>query len=285
MTPAVRRTAVRQLRQQYAVSERRAARLVGISRTTMRYQHRRRDDTLIRERLHALAVERPRFGYRRLHILLRREGQRINHKRVYRLYRAAGLAVRRRVRKRVARSRVDRTLVGLAPNASWTLDFTSDALSWGRRIRVLSVLDTCTREALAMEVGTSLPSATVVHVLDRIIDERGQPQAIIMDNGPELTSRRLDQWAYERGICLHFIEPGKPIQNAVIESFNGRFRDECLNQHWFLSLVDARQIIEDWRIDYNEIRPHSSLGYRTPEEVQQQYIRSFDGFEVVAVSE
>ena len=285
MTPAARRTAVRQLQQQFAVSERRATQLVGISRTMVRYQHQRRDDSALCERLHELAVERPRFGYRRLHVLLRREGQRINHKRVYRLYRAAGLAVRRRARKRVARSRVDRPAIGLVPNASWTLDFMRDALSWGRRIRVLSVLDTCTREALAIEVNTSLPSAAVVRVLEGVIHDRGQPQEIVMDNGPELTSRRLDQWAYERGIQLRFIEPGKPIQNAVMESFNGRLRDECLNQHWFLNLADARQIIESWRIDYNHVRPHSSLGYRTPKEVHQQLVRSFDGFELVGVSQ
>jgi putative transposase len=267
------------------VSERRAARLVGIARTTVRYQDHRRDDESVLNRLRTLAAERPRFGYRRLHILLRREGQPINHKRVYRLYRAAGLAVRRRQRKRVARSRVERPAIGLVPNATWTLDFMSDALSRGRRIRVLSILDTCTREALAIEVNTSLPSASVIRVLEQVISERGQPAEIVMDNGPELTSRRLDQWADERGIRLRFIEPGKPVQNAVMESFNGRLRDECLNQHWFTSLADARRLVEDWRLDYNEVRPHSSLGYRTPKEVHQQLIRSFDSFDVVAVSE
>lgn len=273
-----------QLQVRFAVSERRAARLVGLSRATLRYQPRRHDDQLIRERLHTLATERPRFGYRRLHVLLRREGHAINHKRVYRLYRVAGLALRRRGRKRVARARVPHPAIGLLPNASWTLDFMSDALGWGRRIRVLSVLDSCTREALAIEVNTSLPSAAVVRVLEQVIDERGHPSEIVMDNGPELTSRRLDQWAYKRGIQLRFIEPGKPVQNAVIESFNGRLRDECLNQHWFTTLTNARQIIEDWRNDYNQVRPHSSLGYRTPKEVRQAFIRSFDNFDVAGVS-
>lgn len=276
---------MRQLQVQFAVSERRAARLVGISRSTIRYQYRRQDDPSIRARLQTLAVERPRFGYRRLHVLLRREGHRINHKRVYRLYQAAGLAVRRRTRKRVAGTRVVHPAIGQVPNANWTLDFVSDALGWGRRIRVLSVLDSCTREALAIEVNTSLPSAAVIRVLEQVIDERGQPGEIVMDNGPELTSRRLDQWAYERGIQLRFIEPGKPVQNAIIESFNGRLRDECLNQHWFTSLADAQQIIEDWRRDYNQVRPHSSLGYRTPKEVHQQFIRSFDSFDLTGVSE
>jgi putative transposase len=276
---------VRQLQLQFAVSERRAAHLVGISRSTIRYQHRRQDDPAIRARLQTLAAERPRFGYRRLHVLLRREGHRINHKRVYRLYQAAGLAVRRRTRKRVARTRVVHSAIGQMPNANWTLDFVSDALDWGRRIRVLSVLDSCTREALAIEVNTSLPSAAVIRVLEQVIDDRGQPGEIVMDNGPELTSRRLDQWAYERGIQLRFIEPGKPVQNALIESFNGRLRDECLNQHWFTSLAHAQQIIEDWRRDYNQVRPHSSLGYRTPKEVHQQFIRLFDSFDLAGVSE
>lgn len=285
MTPADRRRAVQHLQERFAVSQRRAAQLVGIARTSVRYQRKHHDDESVLDRLRTLAAERPRFGYRRLHVLLRREGQRINHKRVYRLYQAADLAVRRRPRKRAARSRGERPTIGLAPNTSWTLDFMSDALGQGRRIRVLSVLDTCTREALAIEVNTSLPSVSVIAVLDQVIGDRGRPQEIVMDNGPELTSRRLDQWADERGIQLHFIEPGKPVQNAVMESFNGRLRDACLNQHWFLDLADARRIIEDWRIDDNEIRPHSSLGYRTPKEVYQQLIRSFDGVDHVGVSE
>lgn len=275
---------MRGLQAQFAVSERRAARLVGISRTTLRYQHRRHDDQPICERLFALAAERPRFGYRRLHVLLKREGHHINHKRVYRLYQAAGLTLQRRARKRVARSRVPYPSIDLRPNTSWTLDFMSDALGWGRRIRVLSVLDSCTREALVIEVDTSLPSTAVVRVLEQVIAERGKPGEIVMDNGPELTSRRLDQWASERGIQLRFIEPGKPIQNAVMESFNGRLRDECLNQHWFTSLADARQSIEDWRLDYNHVRPHSSLGYRTPKEVHHALIRSFDTSNLMGVS-
>ena len=251
----------------------------------VRYRTRRRDDQVIRNRLQELAVDRPRFGYRRLHVMLRREGERINHKRVYRLYQAAGLAVRRRPRKRVARSRVERSTIGAMPNARWTLDFMSDALGRGRRIRVLSILDTCTREALAIEVNTSLPSAAVIRVLEQVVGERGKPTEIVMVNGPELTSQRLDQWADERGIQLRFIEPGKPVQNAVMESFNGRLRDECLNQHWFLDLADARRIVEDWRLDYNQVRPHSSLGYRTPKEVYQQSIRSFDGVDLAGISE
>lgn len=279
MTPADRRRAVRRLQDPFAVSERRAAQLVGISRTTVRSQHRRYDATPIHERLHALAAERPRFGSRRLHILLRRAGPCSNHTRVDRLYRAAGLAVRRRSRKRVAHARIDRATMGLVPNASWTLDFMRAALGWGRRIRVLSVLDSCTREALAMEVDPSLPSAAVIRVLEQANGDRGLPTEIVMDNGPELTSRQLEQWAYEHGIRLHYIEPGKPVQNAVMESCNGRLRDACLKQHWFTSLTDARQLIEAWRRDDHQVRPPSSLGYRTPEELHQQFVRAFDGFE------
>ena len=224
-----------------------------------------------------LAAARPRFGYRRLHALLRREGQLVNHKRVYRLYRAAELSVRQRRRKHVARARGVPASIGALPNQRWSLDFMQDTLASGRRLRTLSVLDTCTREALAIAVDTSLPSRAVTRVLDRIIGERQPPHTIVLDNGPELTSRWFDQWAAGHEIHLAFIEPGNPIQNAVMESFNGRFRDECLHQYWFTSLADARQIIEAWRIDYNQTRPHSALGYQTPEEVHQQYMRAFDG--------
>jgi len=198
-------------------------------------------------------------------VFLRREGVTVNHKRVYRLYREEGLAVRRRGRKRVAREARLPLPAPIGPNELWSLDFVSDALAWGRRIRLLCVIDAFTRESLAIEVDTSLPGTRVAQVLDQLITERGQaPEEIMLDNGPELTSLVLDQWAYERGVRLHFIEPGKPVQNAFVESFNGRLRDECLNEHWFLTLADARRLIEDWRVDYNRSRPHSSLGNLTP---------------------
>lgn len=277
MTPAAKREAVVHLQAHFPVSERRACRLVGLSRSTLRYQRRSRDDTALVDRLRDLARARPRFGYRRLHALLRRDGERVNHKRVYRLYRAAGLAVPRRTRKRVATRRGQALRVGSWPNEHWSLDFMSDTLSSGRRLRTLAVLDTCTREALAIAVDTSLPSRAVTRLLDGVMQSRQRPQRITVDNGPELTSRWFDQWADRNGIVLDYIEPGKPVQNAVMESFNGRFRDECLNSHWFTSLADARRTIEAWRLDYNRNRPHSSLGYRTPEEVHQELIRSFDG--------
>lgn len=230
-----------------------------------------RDTTALRQRLRELAGERRRFGYRRLHILLRREGLAINHKRVYRLYREEGLSVRQRKRKQVAARRGERRGAAAAPNQRWSLDFVSDALATGRRIRLLAVVDTCTREALAIEVDTSLPASRVVRVLDRVVAERGTPRQIVLDNGPELTSRALDRWAYEHGVQLCFIDPGKPVQNGYVESFNGRLRDECPNEHWFLDLADARKIVETWRIDYNRQRPHSSLDYRTPEEVRNSF--------------
>ena len=254
-------------RECWAVSERRACGLVGISRSSARYTARRSGDQELRERLRQLAAERRRFGYRRLHVMLLREGQMVNHKRVYRVYREEGLTVRKRSRKRVSREERLPLEAPAGPNQLWSLDFVSDTLSWGRRIRMLTVVDSYTRESLAIEVDTSLPGVRVARVLDRVIGERGAaPAEIRLDNGPELTSRALDQWAYEKGVKLRFIEPGKPVQNAFIESFNGRLRDECLNEHWFLSLADARRIIEWWRIDYNQNRPHSSLGNLTPEE-------------------
>lgn len=194
----------------------------------------------------------------------------VNHKRVLRLYRLAGLGLRRQKRKRMPS--VARGLPGLPtrPNACWALDFVSDTLAWGRRVRGLTIVDCFTREAPAIEVDTSLPRARVVRVLDDLSTQRGLPETLLMDNGPELTSRVLDQWAYERGVELRFIDPGKPVQNAFSESFNGRFRDECLNQHWFTSLAQARRIVEAWQLDYNGNRPHSSLGSLTPDEFARE---------------
>ena len=260
------------VRERYGVSERQACRLVGIGRSTQRYRSRPRpEEESLRRRLRELAAQRPRFGYRRLHVLLRREGVIVNHKRIERLYREEGLAVRRRTRKRVARDGRGRAALPGRPNQQWGIDFVSDALAWGRRIRLFTVVDVFTREVLAIEVDTSLPGGRVVRVLEQLVLERGAPDEIVLDNGPELAGKAVDQWAYERGVWLRFIEPGKPIQNAFVESFHGRLRDECLDRHWFLGLSDARQIIEAWRQDYNRSRPHSALGYRPPEEFRQAF--------------
>jgi putative transposase len=260
------------VRERWSVSERRACRAMRTNRSSIRYRKRRAGDAELRQKLRELAAERRRFGYRRLCLMLRRQGWAVNHKRVYRLYREEGLAVRKRARKRVARQRLPAP-VPTVPNQLWSLDFVSDSLAWGRKIRMLPVEDVFTREGLAIEVDTSLPGTRVVQVLERLEAERGAlPQEIILDNGPELTSKALDQWAYEHGVKLNFIDPGKPQQNGFMESFNSRLRDECLNEHWFLSLADARRIIEDWRVDYNRNRPHSSLGNLTPEEYRDSCI-------------
>jgi putative transposase len=253
------------LRQEHEVSERRACGLIGVARSSCRYQPKEKDEKGVRAALRELALERPRFGYRRLGEMLRRRGWPMNHKRVYRLYRAEGLVMRRRKRKRVAAPRLP---LGLPtrPQEMWTMDFTHDALVSGRKFRTLNLMDGYTRQALAIEVDTSLPGARVVRVLERLRLEHGAPERIQVDNGPEFISQVVDQWAYEHGVALHFIRPGKPTDNGRIESFNGKFRDECLRQFWFVNLVEARERIEAWRIDYNQVRPHSSLGYQTPQE-------------------
>jgi putative transposase len=248
----------------HRLSQRRACRLLAIDRSSARYRSRRKPQTELRQRLRALAEQRPRFGYRRLTFLLRREGQVVNHKRVYRLYCLEGLAVRRRRRKRVALSQRSNLSAPQRAGQTWSMDFTHDTLATGRRFRTLNLVDTYTRECLAIEVDTSLPSRRITRVLDRVVAEHGRPERIQVDNGPEFVGQVLDSWAYQHSVQLTFIQPGKPMQNGHVESFNGKFRDECLNQHWFLNLEDARTIIEGWRQDYNTIRPHSALGYLPP---------------------
>ncbi len=271
MTPAQRRAAVGWLQARYPFSERRACRVVGIGRTSARYRPVADDDAVLRERLRTLAAERPRFGYRRLHALLRREGIVVNHKRVARLYGQEALAVRRRSRTRRVREGRDPVSAPIRPDERWGLDFMSDALVSGRRIRLLCVVDLFTREALAIEVDVSLPGTRVAAVLEHLWTKRGHPTEIVLDNGPELTGRVLDIWAATHRVHLRFIDPGKPSQNGFVESFNGRFRDECLNQSWFRSLADARTTVEAWRLDYNGGRPHSALNYRTPNEVRAAF--------------
>ena len=252
------------LRVKYAVSERRVCGLMTMAVSSYRYRTERSDEPL-RTRLVELAREKPRFGYRRLHVLLRRSGEQVNHKRLHRVYREAGLAIRRKKRKHCIRE--GKPLVArTSANQEWALDFVHDAVECGRTIRVLSVVDAYTRECLALEVDTSFASRRVTRVLEAIVAERGVPQAIRCDNGPELTSRHFLAWCVERQIELVHIQPGKPTQNGRVESFNGRLREECLNLSWFQNLFDARRKIAVWRKEYNEERPHSSLGYKTPKE-------------------
>ena len=264
VSPRVQREAVAVLMTERGYGVTRACGLVGISRSLFRYRSRRPSPSELVERLKQLAAEKRRYGYRRLHVLLRREGFEVNRKRTYRLYREAGLAVRRRKRKRYALG--DRRPLPKpdVPNRSWSMDFVSDGLADGRKLRCLAIVDDCTRECLAIEVDTSLTGRRVAGVLDRLADGRGLPRSITVDHGPEFEGAVLDAWAYAQNVQLAFIRPGKPVENAYIESFNGRFRDECLNEHWFVTMAQARWIIENWRIEYNEERPHSSLGYRTP---------------------
>ena len=251
------------MRAKTSISERRACALLGLSRTVLHYVARRTDDGL-EQRLIELAGERRRFGYRRLHILLEREGFQANHKRVHRVYREAGLAVRRR-RKR-ARVAVERTPLQIpsGPNHTWSMDFVFDALATGQPIKCLTVIDDCTKEAVEIAVARRIKGQAVAEILDAACRFRGYPTTIRTDQGPEFTGRALDQWAHANGVTLQLTQPGKPTQNAYIESFNGRFRDECLNEHWFTSIDHAKAEIALWRRDYNEVRPHSSLDQQTP---------------------
>ncbi len=251
------------------MSERRACGLLAMRRSSFRYASRRPEDAALRERLLGLAGERGRFGYRRLHVLLRREGWTVNHKRVYRLYREAGLSLRWRRRKRRRRPKQGSMPRPTAPGQVWSMDFMQDSLCTGRRFRTLNLLDELTRQCPAIEVDTSISGKRVVQVLEGLGAWCALPEEIIVDNGPEFSGQALSEWAGQKGVTLHFITPGRPMENATIESFNGKFRNECLNAHDFLSLQEARREIEAWRKDYNTARPHSSLGDLTPEEFEQ----------------
>jgi putative transposase len=272
--PAARREVVSYAMATYEFSERRACGLIRIARSSCRYRSCRRPDEEVRSRLRDLAAKRPRFGYRRLHVLLGREGYAMNHKRLYRLYRHEGLMVRRRKRKRIAVTARQPMPVPASPNERWSMDFMRDTLDSGRPFRTFNVVDEFSRECLAIEVDTSLPGPRVVRVLDRIAANRGLPKMILIDNGAEFTSKVFDTWAYRLRVQLHFINPGKPNETPFIESFNGKFRDECLNEHWFTGLNDARFTIECWRQDYNQVRPHSSLGDKTPEQYAREAIEN-----------
>jgi putative transposase len=261
---ARRRLEVRSLQTVFSVSERRTLRGLGWPRSSHRYESRRRDVVPLRMRLRDLAFSRPRFGYRRLTVLLRREGWRVNPKRVYRLYRDEGLWVRVKHRRKHASLSRAVPPTPARRNERWAMDFVSDTLADGRKIRLLTVIDMFTRESLAIHVAQSLPSSAVTHVLEELIRRRGPPEVITVDNGTEFTSNHFDVWAFARRIRIDYIRPGKPVENAWIESFNGRLRDECLNAHWFETLDEARTRVEDWRRDYNEARPHSALADQAP---------------------
>ena len=262
--PAVRRHAVGHLRKCFACSERRACRALGVWRGTMRYQSRRVVAPELVADLRQVAMERPRFGYRRLHVMLRRKGWSVNKKLVLRLVREHGWLVRRKLRKKLAAVPRVEVLQPTKANEAWAMDFVHDGTAGGRTFRTLNIVDRFTRECLVIEVDTSITGHRVVAVLALLVAMRGKPQSIRVDNGPEFISKALDSWAFASGVALHFIRPAKPTENGHIESFNGKLRDECLNTNWFTDLADAKEKIELWRKDYNEVRPHSSLGYLTP---------------------
>lgn len=266
VTPAARREAAAHLQSAFGMSERRACRVIGTDRASVRYEATRPDDGELRDRLRALAQERRRFGYRRLHVLLRREGRLVNRKLVQRIYREERLTVRRRGgRKRAVGTRRPMETPLLA-NQRWSLDFVSDQLSDGRRFRILAVVDDCTRECLALVADNSLSGLRVARELDDVISQRGRPAIIVSDNGTEYTSNAILSWADDSKVGWHYIAPGKPQQNGFIESFNGRLRDELLNETLFRSLPHARVALAAWRQDYNEQRPHSKLGWMTPKD-------------------
>ncbi|WP_156375492.1 IS3 family transposase [Methylobacterium sp. Leaf125] len=271
--PAVRREVAGHLQVAYDISERRACQATGFGRSSQRYRKRADPQVALRMRLKELAAARVRYGYRRLHILLRREGWEVNHKRTYRIYRDEGLSIRPKLpkRKRAWRYRQGRPAIG-GPNEVWAMDFMSDRIFDGRPFRILTVVDCHTREALSLTPRANFRAYQVTEALDALVKLRGRPKSLRVDNGPEFAGRMLDQWAYLNGVEIDFSRPGKPTDNAYVESFNGRLRAECLNASWFLSLADARERIEEWRCHYNEDRPHTALGGLTPRAFANQAV-------------
>ena len=270
MRPAARKEVVGHLQNTYGISQRRACRLVPISRKAINYVPTRPvQDAVLVKRLKALAEQYPRYGYLILHGLLRQEGLVINRKRTYRLYTALKLQIRTKRRKKLTRPRVPMA-VPMRPNERWSADFVHDQRADGRRFRVLNIVDDFSRVCVGQLTELSISGARMARFLDQLAETRGLPEILVLDNGPEMTSKAMFFWSQRQQVTLHFIQPGKPTQNAFVESFNGRFRDSCLNQQWFQDIDDARSIIDTWRTHYNEERPHSSLGYLPPKTFEQQ---------------
>jgi len=274
VTPEAKRDAVAHLCREHEVSQRRACKVLSADRSSVRYHSIRSDDAQLRAAICRIAGDRRRFGYRRIHVMLEREGWQVNHKKLKRLYREERLQVKRRGGRKRALGTRRPMLVPDGVNQRWSLDFVSDAFTDGRRFRVLAVIDDYSRECLALVADTSLSGQRVTRELDAIIARRGKPKTIVSDNGTELTSMAVLKWCQDQRIEWHYIAPGKPTQNAFVESFNGSFRDECLNETLFSSLTDARHHINHWKEDYNVNRPHSSLGNLTPREyAQNQHLK------------
>lgn len=267
MRPDQKRRTVKHLCLTYQVSERRACKVLKAHRSVMRYILISKDQAFLIKRIKELATIRVRYGYRRICVLLKREGWRVNHKRIYRLYRQAELQMRLKPpRRRVSVKVREESVLAKKRNECWSMDFVTDELFNGRRLRILTIVDNFTRESVGIDVNFYFKGVDVANALEKVSQQRGKPEMIKVDNGPEFISKEVDLWAYSHGVKLDFSRPGKPTDNAFIESFNGRFRQECLNSHWFLSLEDAKIKVEEWRQDYNEIRPHSSLNNQTPKE-------------------
>jgi len=264
--PALRRQAVGYVCENYPASLRRTCGLFDLERSSFYYRKKGDDDSALRGALKEMAGKRRRWGYRMLTRALRREGFADNHKKIYRIYREEGLQVLKRKKRKTNKWRGQKPEQADALNHRWSMDFVSDQLADGRKLRMLTIVDDFSRQCLAIEADTSLSGWRVARVLDKLVMQHGHPERIVTDNGPEFTGKALDQWAYEHRVHLQFIQPGKPVQNAFVESFNGTLRNECLNEHWFLNLADARNLVETWRIDYNHNRPHSSLDGKTPAE-------------------
>lgn len=266
VSPKIKRVCIEGLRKDHKLSERRACELVNLHRSVGRYITKRKEDELERQQIKTIALERPRFGYRRIHVVLRKKGLGINHKKLFRLYREMGLKVRKRgARKRALGLRVSR-MKAMEVNQIWSLDFMSDRLADGRRIRLLNIIDEYSRESLKIVVDTSLSGMRVARELEELVKRRGKPKQIISDNGTEFTSKAVLKWAENASLEWHFIQPGKPMQNGAVESFNGKVRDEFLNQQVFSNLREAKELAESWREDYNQNRPHSALGGLSPNE-------------------
>jgi putative transposase len=266
----MKRRAAGHLVKTHGISERRACRVLRLHRSVARYRSvSQRDDGPLEARLKALAQQYPRYGYLMLHHLIRAEGLVINRKRTYRIYTALGLQVRTKRRKKITRPRIPMPIPE-GRNERWSVDFMSDQLANGRRFRILNLVDDYSRECIGQIVDFSISGQRLSQYLDQLGWHRPLPKTLICDNGSELTSKAMFFWSRRARTKLHFIQPGKPTQNAFVESFNGSFRDTCLNQHWFKDLVDARQTIAAWRQHYNHVRPHSSLGYRPPSEYARE---------------
>lgn len=266
VTPGAKREAVAHLCNAHGISQRRACDVLQVDRSSVRYQPKQVDDVELRDAIKRVARDRRRFGYRRINVMLQREGIYMNHKKLRRIYTEEKLQVRRRGGRKRALGTRRPMEVPDGPNQRWSLDFVSDAFTDGRRFRILTVVDDFTKENVLLAPDTSISGLRVTRELDQAIEEHGMPKTIVSDNGTEFTSMAILKWVQDNGIDWHYIQPGKPTQNAFIESFNGRLRDECLNETLFSSLNDAREELAKWREDYNHYRPHSSIGNLTPSE-------------------